>query len=1204
MDRFARLGLAMARFRWPVVVFWMILLGIAGGLLAPQASTVTKGGGLIVPGTDSFRAAEILEDELGASATDSVVVVFRSDTATVDHALFRNDVVLATERLAADERVLSVLTYYNTFDERFTVPDRDTTFAIVRMEGEEDEISDSVPELRGYLDDLTIEHYITGLPALNHDSFIVSEEDLQRSELFTIPIVIVLLLLVFRTVISAAIPLLLGAASVALAMAALYGIGSMIDTSIFALNVASMIGLGLGIDFSLIIVGRFREERRRGLDTNTAVAVTMATAGRSITYSAITVVLSMLVLSVVLQDLMIVRSISLGVMLVAFTGLLSGMTLLPAVLSILGHRIEWLRVIPRFGRRDTSVQTGWWYRLSHAIMRRPWSYFVVVTILLLLVASPVRELEMAGASATSIPNDVESVIGSLLLEEKFQDNRLTPIQVVVQAPEEGQAWTPEFLTTLDELSATIAADPRTVTVDSLATYMQFVPRDGRYQNLTPDQLDPAPQIGAPSELPQVPGATFEPIFLVALEENPLTPPDAPTYIGVGEFTLEPGARSLITATPSANVLALAEGSLQFALQQPAGVIRVANTGNPEAIEPIAPGVVSTLNPGDQLILQPGTAGEIAAAAATRFFALTMFVIRPGTELQTGWIEGQPPHDAFTGLERRIIGGGVANRIASGPITISFERVVAEPGAYFQRHLHPGPEMMIVESGTLAVHAAPEITMTGADGSIREGPLDTAVELEAGGIAFIQGMAIHRARNQSDSTAVFYAARVLDATQPPFVAVSVQENVSQLVNLQSGNDTAVINIVAEAGVYTNEHQSLVHDLREEIIPGIPSTETYEFYVGGNAANYVDFESSLYGRFPIVVLIVGLINFIILMMFFQSVVLPIKAILLNLLGILATIGVLVTIFQWGWFTSLLRFEAQGLISVVVPAVLYVILFALSTDYEVFMLSRVKEVYSEIRDNEEAVALGLQQTAGVITAAGLILVGTFGSFATAQVLTIKEIGLGLAIAVLIDATIIRIILVPATMRLMGDWNWWMPEWLKRVVPEITEGPAFEPVPAPAGVSAAAASSGGFTPQPVPQSDVSHSQPPPPVPARPARAQLRPTTHVLGVDIIPLLPDRPFSIGRDEQNSLQLFDMRVSRFHARVEPENGRFLVVDLNSSNGMYVNGELIPPQPARTELRHGDQIEIGNMGTLTLVFEQDAGATSSGSSGPVAGSPSQH
>jgi putative drug exporter of the RND superfamily len=241
-------------------------------------------------------------------------------------------------------------------------------------------------------------------------------------------------------------------------------------------------------------------------------------------------------------------------------------------------------------------------------------------------------------------------------------------------------------------------------------------------------------------------------------------------------------------------------------------------------------------------------------------------------------------------------------------------------------------------------------------------------------------------------------------------------------------------------YDDRQKEFVNDIRELIVPSFAGLGDHETYVGGTTAQFMDFSDKLYDRFPFVIGAVLLLTFIVLMMFFQSVFLPLKAILMNLASILATYGVLVLIFQHGWGADLFRFDPVGAIGVVTPAIVFVILFALSTDYEVFMLSRIKEYWNETHDNEESVARGLQHTAGVVTAAGLILIGVFGSFATAGIITIKEIGLGLAIGVLIDTVLVRTIMVPATMRLAGKANWWMPSWLKRIVPELREGPADE--------------------------------------------------------------------------------------------------------------------------------------------------------------------
>jgi RND superfamily putative drug exporter len=355
-------------------------------------------------------------------------------------------------------------------------------------------------------------------------------------------------------------------------------------------------------------------------------------------------------------------------------------------------------------------------------------------------------------------------------------------------------------------------------------------------------------------------------------------------------------------------------------------------------------------------------------------------------------------------------------------------------------MHPGPELISDAKGKLTIFSSPEMVITRPNTTAEEGPYDTPTPLPAGSFAIVQGFGIHRAMNVGTKDAQVWSLRVLDATKPEYYLVALRPFAKQFVNLDSGNDAAVINVVPRYGSYDKRQEAFVSDIRNVIIPSIPGLDGAQAYVGGQTANFQDFHNKLYGRFPFIVAAVLILTFFVLMMFFQSVFLPLKAILMNLASILATYGVLVMIFQHGWGAGLFGFKPVGAVAVITPAILFVILFSLSTDYEVFMLSRIKEYYRQTGDNEEAVATGLQHTGRVVTAAGLILIGVFGSFATAGIITIKEIGLGLAIGVLIDTVIVRSIMVPATMRLAGNINWVMPEWLKRFVPELREGPRLE--------------------------------------------------------------------------------------------------------------------------------------------------------------------
>jgi RND superfamily putative drug exporter len=184
----------------------------------------------------------------------------------------------------------------------------------------------------------------------------------------------------------------------------------------------------------------------------------------------------------------------------------------------------------------------------------------------------------------------------------------------------------------------------------------------------------------------------------------------------------------------------------------------------------------------------------------------------------------------------------------------------------------------------------------------------------------------------------------------------------------------------------------------------------------------------------------------MLMLRSIVLPLKAVLMNLLSIGAAYGVLVAVFQWGWLDGFLGFEKLGALDTLTPPLVLAVVFGLSMDYEVFLLSRIKEHYDQHGDNKRAVAEGLSSSAAVITSAALIMVSVFAVFVLTGVPSIKQLGLGNAVAIAIDATLVRLILVPAAMQLLGEWNWWLPGWLDRILPHVgLEGGA--PGPAPPG-------------------------------------------------------------------------------------------------------------------------------------------------------------
>jgi uncharacterized membrane protein YdfJ with MMPL/SSD domain len=230
------------------------------------------------------------------------------------------------------------------------------------------------------------------------------------------------------------------------------------------------------------------------------------------------------------------------------------------------------------------------------------------------------------------------------------------------------------------------------------------------------------------------------------------------------------------------------------------------------------------------------------------------------------------------------------------------------------------------------------------------------------------------------------------------------------------------------------EALVERLRDTIVPASSLGRVATVSVGGETARGHDVRNQVMGSMWKIVLFVLALSFIVLMVMLRSLVLPLKAVLMNLLSISAAFGVLVAIFQWGWFDSLLGFEKQGALETINVPLIFAVVFGLSMDYEVFLMSRIRERYMRHGDNERAVAEGLSSSARTISSAALIMTCVFAVFVLTGVPSIKELGLGCAVAIALDATLVRLILVPAAMKLMGSWNWWMPSWLDRALPDLS--------------------------------------------------------------------------------------------------------------------------------------------------------------------------
>jgi RND superfamily putative drug exporter len=263
-------------------------------------------------------------------------------------------------------------------------------------------------------------------------------------------------------------------------------------------------------------------------------------------------------------------------------------------------------------------------------------------------------------------------------------------------------------------------------------------------------------------------------------------------------------------------------------------------------------------------------------------------------------------------------------------------------------------------------------------------------------------------------------------------------------------------VAEIGVLPTtapdsaQTADLVETLRNQVLPAAVGTSGAHAYVGGLTAAFIDIGNQISGRLPYFIAAVVFLSFILLMLVFHSVLVPLTAAVMNLLSVAAAYGATVAVFQWGWGKDLIGLQSTVPIVSFVPMMMFAVLFGLSMDYQVFLLTRIREEYDKAGDTRQAVVRGLSRTARVITSAALIMIFVFGAFVANYSPEVKMFGLGLAFAVLVDATIVRMMLVPSIMEILGDANWWFPKWLGflpriRLEGEAPSEPAAPPAPEP---------------------------------------------------------------------------------------------------------------------------------------------------------------
>ncbi|MGW0817323.1 MMPL family transporter [Streptomyces viridiviolaceus] len=433
-----RWGTWCARHGWRVVAAWVIVL-VGAGLLLPKFTDSLTGSSLKVEGSDSARVEALLTDEFDTPVTEDALVVFDSATLRSDSDAYRQAVTRILGTLQKQDGVVEVENPYTAQDSSLYSSDRRTVVAPVGLGGGERDRQDAVPLLQDTLHDVTadspVQAYLTGSSALNAAVVEQQDKDIAQAESIGLPIALVVLLLAFGTLVAAGLPLVLGMVAVLTTFGALGALSGLIGFDVFVQAVVTMLGLALGIDYCLFAVTRQREElAARGGDVEASVGATMSTAGKAVLFSGCTVLISVAGLMVVRAP--VFRTMALGVMIAVAVMLLVGLTLLPAVLGLLGTRINRLAV-PGLKRSLARVDTSrsLWTRWTGVVMRRPVLIGGLTSVVLLLAIVPVSQLKLGFDVGASAVSDAPAGKGYELVDKKFVPGAATPLQIVVHTPE-------------------------------------------------------------------------------------------------------------------------------------------------------------------------------------------------------------------------------------------------------------------------------------------------------------------------------------------------------------------------------------------------------------------------------------------------------------------------------------------------------------------------------------------------------------------------------------------------------------------------------------------------------------------------------------------------------------------------------------------------------------------------------------------------
>jgi putative drug exporter of the RND superfamily len=1046
-----RLGrFATRRPAW-ILGAWAVVFVVAL-LTASNARQQIHETDLQIPGSDSARAAQLTQSQFGSTIALAVLLVGPQQTVEREGpGLVRrlgqiDGVEVLSPWDARGRRILSeqpgqallTLQVRKSLRQIFD----DTTPAVER----------ALAAYRGR-DGLRVE--LTGQAPLMRAINQTALDALDKGELIALPILIVMLLAIFRSPIAALVPAISGLLVTRVGTALMGLIGRGIEIDALALNLVAMIGLALGVDYSLLVVSRFREELANGRSVPEAVEEVTVRAGRTVLFAGSALAIGMLTALALAPGALLVSS-SLGLLVATIVAVCVALTMMPSLLMVLGTNVNrW-----QFGGARTASP---WVAIAERALKRPGAAAFFVALPLLILAAPALGINTGPPNLANLPPDNPARVSF----EHFQRLRgagfAAPFEIDFQT--RGPITTTERLQALDDFQNRVSRLPG---VESVLGPAVLLDRTRQLRRLTTQALGIGGLLarlenglrGASDGTSQLrdglaAGATGASQLAVGIDQlaggtgqlaaGARRAAPATHQLADGVAQAKGGATrlhgALVRAQPQVqklvkNVdvlsrsLTQADRDLGRKLIDPLNDASSSMTevlrelGSANASDPAVaadPHVQQALRATNDALNEIGTAqGNLSSAGTTQTTnALAARQLAKGTvRLQRALGQLQDGTGRLAnGLGQAASG---AHRLAAGSGQLSSGLDQLDTGAHV---LLNGP------NGDDGARALADGLQAAVGGTTQ---LGRGVQRILGGVVRVRGQADRQQaalrRSGTDIARAigsgYFVLAALQGADP-----QIQANTGFVTNVAGGGGTARVVVIGSAGPFDAASVGMAKQLRRETAIAARQLGATTAVVGGPAVLLNDFDTNTTSRFPYLVAALVLITFLVLIVLFRSPVLALCAVLLNLVTVGAAVGVLVICFQGD--SPLLG--GPGYLDAIALSGLFAIVFGLSIDYEVFLITRLLEGRERTGTTEGAIHYGLEKTGTIITGAAFIMAAVFLSFAASPVSNIRQFGIGLTVAVLLDATVVRLILLPALIRLFGERTWHVPGWLDRILPRI---------------------------------------------------------------------------------------------------------------------------------------------------------------------------